>query len=256
MNVEIHKNIFLRTHRVDDHTDDIWFIHAFGESGLSFKEAFDSSLTGQFNVFVPDLPGFGVTPCQGAPKTIQQLTRIMIGLIEDLSPSNKIYLAAHSIAGLIGTWICQHFQDKIGGYASIEGNLTEPDSYYSSLPIDYDKEEFFKKFTSSVYEKARSRVDFRRYLGSIYFADVDAMMAWGQSVKDFVQGDRPGMEFLALDCPKLYIWGDKDTPLATQKFIREHGVPNVYLEGIGHWPMIEVPGRLYDVVGSFFNASK
>ncbi len=255
MEIAITQNIFLRTSQVKQPLGHIWLIHPFGESGLCYKEAFHAELARKFNLYVPDLPGFGVTPNNGQPRTMEQLTENLIGLIDATSANNNLFIVAHSVSGLIGTRLCQHYAEKVKGYVSIEGNLLSFDSYYSSLPIHHSKEDFFKKYTESVFEHAATRLDFRRYLCSIYFADVDSMVQWGQSTEKYISHDKPGQAFMALTCPKLYIWGDKDTPEATQAFIHNNNVPNLHLKGIGHWPMIEAPEAFYGAVSNFFSSN-
>lgn len=252
MQIEIQQEVFLRSSRTKESNGDIWFIHPFGESGLCYKEAFESILVKGFNLFVPDLPGCGVTPNHGQLKTMDEHTSCLIELIDQISPNSNLFLVAHSVSGLIGTQLCQHYGRKLKGYISVEGNLLEVDSYYSSLPIFNSKEVFFKKYTNSVFEKSSARIDFRRYLSSIYFADVDALYTWGKSTEKYISGNSAASEFINLQCEKRYIWGDKDTPQETQEFIKNSGIPNIHFEGVGHWPMIEIPDKFYNELDMFF----
>lgn len=252
MQIEIQQEVFLRTSRVKNSKGDVWFIHPFGESGLCYKEVFDSVLIKDFNLFVPDLPGCGVTPSNGEPLTLEGHAHCLIKLIDKISSDKNLFLVAHSVSGLIGTLLCKHYGEKLKGYISVEGNLLEADSYYSSLPISNSKEVFFKKYTDSIYEKSNSRIDFRRYLSSIYFADIDSLFVWGKSTEKYISGNRAAREFINLQCEKKYIWGDKDTPIETQEFIKNNNIPNIYLEDVGHWPMIEVPNKFYGLLNDFF----
>jgi len=252
MNIDIIDNVFFRLNKIENPIGDIWLIHPFGESGLCYREAFESKLKNKFNIFVPDLPGFGVSPNNGTPLSIQQLTEKLKELINKISPNSNLYIVAHSVSGIIGTSLCKYFGEKINGYVSIEGNLTTKDSYYSSLPIHNSKEDFYRKYLTSVIKNSVSREDFRRYLASIYFADIDSLFEWGKSTEKIISENKPGIEFLVLKCPKVYIWGDKDTPVETQKFIEEKKIPNIFLKGVGHWPMIEVSEKFYNLVNDFF----
>lgn len=52
--------------------------------------------------------------------------------------------------------------------------------------------------------------------------------------------------------PITVVWGDRD-PIAVyamaERFVSERpGTPLVTLDGVGHFPMIEAPGRLYDAI--------
>ncbi|MEO1049584.1 MAG: alpha/beta hydrolase [Bacteroidota bacterium] len=253
MEIEIIQKTFLRTSRIEHPIGHIWFIHPFGESGLCYKEAFHSRLVEKFNLYVPDLPGFGASPNYGRARTMEELVSCLVGLIDEISAHANLFIVAHSVSGLIGTELCKHYKDKVKGFISVEGNLLEIDSYYSSLPINHSENDFHKIYTDSVFEKAASRIDFRRYLSSIYFAEIDSLVQWGKSTEKYISGDKPGVEFMHLTCPKRYVWGDKDTPAETQEFIEKNRIPNIYFEGIGHWPMIEVPEKFYNAVGDFFS---
>lgn len=254
MQIEIQQEVFLRSNRIKDSFGDVWFIHPFGESGLCYKEAFASVLVDNFNLFVPDLPGFGVTPNYGKPKSMDEHISCLINLIDEISADTNLFLVAHSVSGLIGTQLCKHYGERMSGYVSVEGNLLEADSYYSSLPISNSKDAFFKKYTDSVFAKSSSRLDFRRYLSSIYFADEDSLYTWGKSTEKYIAGNTAASAFMNLRCEKRYVWGDKDTPLETQEFIKNSDIPNIYLEGVGHWPMIEVPDKFYNELNDFSSA--
>ena len=248
MEIKIIDKTFFRIHKNEEAIGDIWFIHPFGESGLCYIEAFKSKLIEAYNLFIPDLPGFGASPNYGNPLTVDGLYEKLKQLIEDNSETNNLFIIAHSVSGILGTRLSKYFNEKVKLYISIEGNLTTTDSYYSSLPINHNKEEFYDIFIKSVFENAQNRDDFRRYLASIQFASIDSLYKWGKSTKDYIQDDLPGKEFMELVCPKIYIWGDKDTPKETQEFIANNAIPNVFLKNIGHWPMIEIHEQFYSLI--------
>ena len=248
MEIKIIEKTFCRIHENKEAIGDIWFIHPFGESGLCYIEAFKSKLIETHNLFIPDLPGFGATPNYGNPLTVSGLYEKLKLLIENNAATNNLFIIAHSVSGILGTMVSKYFKEKVKLYISIEGNLTTKDSYYSSLPIHHDKEAFYKIYTESVIEKAKDRDDFRRYLASIQFASVDSLYEWGKSTKDYIKDDLAGREYMELECPTIYLWGDKDTPKETQEFILNNGIRNVFFKGVGHWPMIEIHEQFYHLI--------
>ena len=70
----VQEGVFLRTHLNTKSSAHIWFLHGFGESSLSFEEAFFSELVESYSLFVPDLPGFGVSPPQSGRMSIEGAT--------------------------------------------------------------------------------------------------------------------------------------------------------------------------------------
>jgi pimeloyl-ACP methyl ester carboxylesterase len=71
------ENIFLRTKKNPGAKGDIWFIHGFGDSGQCFKEVFSSGLARRFNIFVPDLPGFGASPFK-KPASVKYYSDLLV----------------------------------------------------------------------------------------------------------------------------------------------------------------------------------
>ncbi|MEL6193678.1 MAG: alpha/beta hydrolase [Bacteroidota bacterium] len=253
MEIKVLDKVFFRISQVENALGDIWLIHPFGESGLCYLHVFESDLVKKYNLFVPDLPGFGVSPNYGKPLGVGKLVDVLKSLIEKNSPNRNLYLIGHSVSGIIVTELIQKLQQEVNGYISVEGNLTTADSYYSSLPIHHSKEDFYRIYLDSVREHAKTRADFQRYLASVRFADVDSLYELGKSTEGLIRDNQAGKAFMSLDCQKLYIWGDKDTPVETVEFIRENDVPNILLKGVGHWPMVEVADKFYRVVGDFIS---
>lgn len=152
MKIMISKDIFLRTSKSTSSLRDIWFIHGFGGSGQIFNEAFSSPLTKNHDLYVPDLPGFGATPPMPGLEGIQGLTALLGDLIRDVSGDRPIVVVAHSLGGVIGTWLCERFVDKVVTYINVEGNLTEADAYFCGLANDFDSaSEFQRAYDKKVF---------------------------------------------------------------------------------------------------------
>jgi hypothetical protein len=150
------------------------------------------------------------------------------------------------LGALIGTWVCQNLAGKINFYFNIEGNLTEADSYFSNKPLQFETAKAFaSSFYQEVFEKAKSEERYKRYYSSLRFADPTGMRNWSLSSQEFIKANKCGFEFQQLDCKKIYIWGDIDTPKETQDFIKNHNIPNQLYLGIGHWHMVENSVNLY-----------
>lgn len=222
-------------------------MHGFADSGLAYKEVFDSPLNDGFNIYIVDLPGFGASPINPNCLSIHQQAELLSTIISnETTQQREVNLVAHSLGGLIGTWLCQSLGDKINYFFNIEGNLTEADSYFSSKPLSFqDAEEFFNSFEQEIFELAKSQERYRRYYSSLRFTNAEGMRNWSISSQEHITGNKCGHEFIDLTCNKLYIWGDCDTPDETQEFIKTHKIPNRLYKGVGHWHMVENANRLY-----------
>ena len=71
--IQIVDQIFIRKSLIASARADLWFIHGFAESSFSFQEAFRSPLAKEFNLYVPDLPGFGVSPPHASFKSLDSI---------------------------------------------------------------------------------------------------------------------------------------------------------------------------------------
>lgn len=247
MHIKISHQVFIRHNDLLPKRDSIWFFHGFGDSGLAYREVFQSVLAPEYNLYVVDCPGFGASPPQKAFSTLPAQAQLMEDIIrEELGSSSRIILVAHSIGALIATQLAQELGDRVLLYCNIEGNLTEADSYFSSKPQQYEQpQDFARDFEEEVFQKAQTEERYRRYYASLRLADPGTMRAWSFSSLPFVQKNACGYAFKALSCPKLYIWGDVDTPQMTQTFLKEQHIAHRQYPGIGHWHMLENADSFY-----------
>ena len=250
MNIQIKSKLFVRTNQLKSDRQSIWFLHGFGDSGLAYKKVFDSPLQEKFNIYVIDLPGFGVSPINSEYISIKKQASLIAQLIEkETSSKNEVNIVAHSLGSLIGTWVCQKLKEKISYYFNIEGNLTEADSYFSSKPLKYKSaKKFVASFNKEIFDKAKLEEPYKRYYSSLRFAQPEGMRNWSLTSQEHIRGNKCGIEFKELACRKVYIWGDVDTPKETQKFIDQNKIPNQLYKGVGHWHMVENPEHLYNYI--------
>ncbi|MGD1843015.1 MAG: alpha/beta fold hydrolase [Thermonemataceae bacterium] len=247
MKIKVAQGLLIRHNEIDNAKPSIWFLHGFADSGLAYKEVFESPINESTNIYVVDLPGFGASPLNPAFLSIREQADLITKIIEqETDPQQKVNIVAHSLAALIGTWICQHLKEKINYYFNIEGNLTEADSYFSSKPLAFNTaQEFAVSFEQEIFELAQSEERYRRYYSSVRLANPEGMRNWSLTSQAYVKENKCGVAFKHLACQCLYIWGDIDTPLETQAFIKEQGIPNQLYKGIGHWHMVENAEELY-----------
>ena len=249
----VQENVFLRTHIDANSRAHVWFLHGFGESGLSFKEAFVSELVGSYSIFVPDLPGFGVSPPQPGRMSLEGTAEVVLELINALSPNTAVLLVGHSLGSVIATRVARKLNELVKGVFSIEGNLTRSDGYFSAKAPEFPSADaFYGYFLDLIYQRAEKSEVYQRYLASIRLADPEAMMAWGRSSARIGESGRHGFNFASLTCPKIYYWNMESTPEETRNFIAENNIPNRPYTGAGHWPMIEISDECYSAISRFF----
>lgn len=123
MKIICSKNIFVRTHEIESAEADVWFIHGFGDSGFSFIEVFNSCLINNYNLYVPDLPGFGVSPFNLHVSQLSNMADFLKDVIRSISGNRPLVLVAHSMGSIIGTLLCKLLEAQIKLFVSVEGFL-------------------------------------------------------------------------------------------------------------------------------------
>jgi pimeloyl-ACP methyl ester carboxylesterase len=249
----VQEGVFLRTRKNNNSLAHIWFLHGFGESSLSFKEVFFSELVESYSLFVPDLPGFGVSPPQPERMSLEGATEVILSLINVLSRNKAVLLVGHSLGSVVATQVARKLGETVKGFFSIEGNLTRSDGYFSAQAAGFQQADaFYRYFLDLIYKRAENSEVHQRYLASVRFASPEAMMAWGRSSALLGDSGRHGLEFVSLTCQKTYYWSMESTPKETQDFIVKYNIPNRQYTDAGHWPMIETPDKCYSAINRFF----
>ncbi|MBI2342480.1 MAG: alpha/beta fold hydrolase, partial [Deltaproteobacteria bacterium] len=143
-------SVFIRFRNGNKRKPHIWFVHGFGASSDSFREAFELKHLRRYTMFAPDFPGFGSSPALRSPHNITRSAELLKKLIRKFSPQNPVILVAHSLGGLIATKLALSLGKKISGYVNVEGNFTSADCFFSGKaakagnPVKW-KEDFWQK---------------------------------------------------------------------------------------------------------------
>jgi pimeloyl-ACP methyl ester carboxylesterase len=222
--------------------------------------------TGEFTRAVaPDMPGYGgADKPRRFPYTIAGYAEHLAGVLDGLGIS-RAHLVLHDFGGAWGlAWAARH----PGAFASATLINT------GVLP-DYKWHHYAKIWRTpgvgELFQLTATRMAFRMLLGRenprlqtaaldrIY----DAARGWPTkrailklyraSPATVMRG--PIEELRALDRPALVLWGTDDAYLPWQLAERQQlAFPSAgieLLEGLGHWPFHEDPGRVAELVISF-----
>jgi len=108
-----------------DHT--LLCLHGIQGSKHSFEPLLGSSLTEQFRVVVPDLPGFGDSgwPISGSFDLSDQVERLVTFM--DMLEIEKFSVLGHSLGGMLGTLLLEAVPQRVSKLVSLEGNLRRVD---------------------------------------------------------------------------------------------------------------------------------
>lgn len=220
-------------------------------------EAFEATVLKEYSLFIPDFPGFGVSPSPSRPHLIDDSAQLLESLITIYSSNNPVMLVAHSLGGLIATKVALSLGKKVLGYVSVEGNITQPDTFYSGkAAMAVDPLLWKEAFAREIYQLGLHDEAIRRYYLSLKMASPVALDAWAKSGVEETGKDSGGVNFLKVSCPTLYIYGKKSIPQESKLFLEKNKIEAIELEHSGHWPMIDETERFYKIVADFFGSHR
>ena len=225
---------------------DIWFLPGFAESHLCFRNAFSQTISNNARILLYDPPGLGASPARAKGLTVQDCANVWKDLITILSGSRNTVLVGHSMAGIIATQTANLLYQPPSLVASIEGNLTKADAFFTGQAADYESpQEFYSVFLKNVLELVKTGDVPITYSASLQFADPKTLWTLGRSVLEY---EEPGKDFEKLECPTIYYWDSESTSSDTKAFLSKSNLLQRKLDGLGHWPMIKSPDTFYSVL--------
>lgn len=243
----------MRISEAKDAKFDIWFIHGFSESGLSFRESLVSVLSEKYNLFIPDLPGFGVSPYIKGLDSVEASAGHLEKLIKKISQNRAIGIVAHSMGGVLGTWIAKNLEKQVRGIVSIEGNMTREDCFFSGKTAGFnDPNKFYEFFSNDVFKMVSNNLALHRYYASVRFTHPNVLLGWGISGVKATGDTKAGLEYLNLGCKKIYLFGKKSVSSQTKAFLLENSLKCHEFKNSGHWPMIDEAKACYQIISDFF----
>jgi pimeloyl-ACP methyl ester carboxylesterase len=244
--LQVHKNIAMWTGGSLLTDIDLWFLHAFGDSSLCFRDVFSNRISKSMRIFLFDLPGHGASPPRPFGLTVEDAAEIWCDLVLHFSSSRRVVLVGHSMASIIAVRTAQILNRLPALLISVEGNLTLADAYFSGQAANFDQPQpFYNSFRSKIFELAKSDEIFHRFSCNLQFADPRTLWTLGRSVLNY---PNPGQDFLSITCPGISYWDPAGTTEESKTFLATHTLHQRKLEGLGHWPMIKSSAQFYAAI--------
>jgi pimeloyl-ACP methyl ester carboxylesterase len=229
---------------------DLWCLHGLGEWGLVFAAAFDSGLTRFCRVLVPDLPGCGASLPQAGPATLESWSAEAKRLIGAVSLGRPVALLGHSVGGMVVTDVAAALGSQVRFVIDVEGNLTDSDAYFSGLALRHASAGAYHQ---ELLERVRSEMTSgepgsEQYRAALVCADPETLWGLGRSVAAHSTAAKAGADFARLAVPKSYYYGTRSLSAESQAYLDAEAIPAQAFAGLGHWLMLEAPGRFYAAV--------
>ena len=261
--------LFVRHSELHRSRSVLLFVHGLGESGLCFKEAFDSRDMNEYSIVVPDMMGYGRSSSTASGDySMESQIRRLWRLVEFLD-LGSFYVVGHSMGGDIGTLMASSdTRRRIKGLVNIEGDLTPHDIFFSNRVVSAAEEGSFtewfeKEFKEEIVLKGWGSKwsSCRRYYASLQFARPEAFLANAKEIYEKTQalpGRREcltGFTYAALKMPKIFCWGSESLARGTQEFLEFASLRHRKFEPAFHWPMIDQAERFYAFLSEFIKRS-
>ncbi|MFC1572122.1 alpha/beta fold hydrolase [Candidatus Eisenbacteria bacterium] len=241
---------------------DLLFLHGLGDSGRAFDEAFESPGLGDYNLLIPDMPGYGGSA--GFPDgsiSFDGYVSLLCDLLSSQAAGPRL-LVAHSMGGAIGSLLCSsEIAGTIRGFINVEGNLLTQDLFISGKAVAAaDEGRFDEWFQIDFMEEtvrkkwAPKDVTCQRYYESLKVCRPKAFL---ENSRELVRRSRPSEAYpdgelawlyTEMDLPKLFCFG-AGCPKETVGFLKEHHEEHQLFPGASHSLMIDTAADFYARVG-------
>lgn len=233
-------------------------LHGFGSTKEDYA---DLSLHPRFAdrpILAYDAPGCGESRCDdnqalGIPllvataKAVLQHYRI-----------ERFHLVGHSMGGLTGLVLADALKDRVISFTSIEGNVAPEDCFLSRQIV-----EFPSNNASAFLDGFADRAWNAEAFSSALFASTLAHKVQADAVAPIFRSmvnlsDTGGLmdRFLGLECPRMFVYGDRNSSLSYLGTLLRQGVQLAEIENSGHFPMYSNAGALWARLGAFIDQSE
>jgi len=241
--------------RRDGYKSPIVFLHGFGSTKEDYADIARYPIFDGHPVIAYDAPGCGATDCD-TPSAIdipfQQKTAQAVLAYFGF---DRFHLVGHSMGGLTALMLAHATRESVLSFTNIEGNLGSEDCFLSRQTFEYgqdDAEHFFDAFIDRVcrspgFANAVYATGLRGKVRARAVAPIFRSMVELSDHADLLQ------KFLALPCPKSFVFGDAHRSLSYLGQLRDNGVALFEIPACGHFPMYSNPPLMWLAISEFIN---
>jgi pimeloyl-ACP methyl ester carboxylesterase len=236
------------------------FVHGISGNGKDDWEKQIAPLANQYNLLLPDLPGFGQSSKQSTDYTPENYARFL-RFVTHRYTDQPIYIMGHSLGGAVALLYAAYYPQEVERMVVIDvAGILHKIAYSKSFVGNWTGHFFgdlFGRFFSGLTGEWLNRVD--------EIATPDATMQPGKdyapaTIASFTLINSNFSPYLELiTAPVLVIWEEEDriTPLRTGQALtaRLHNALLETIPGRGHMPMQESSELFNQKITTFFAAS-
>lgn len=234
------------------------FLHGFCESGEMWRY-FAESLSTQYRVICPDLPGFGDSVLTRPIQSLDEVAEQLESWLQELQIQNPIVLG-HSLGGYVALALLERMGDRIRAIGLLHSTAFEDDLEKKEMRnriLTFLKKHGAVKFVTSFVPQLfpeHRRIELAEAMEQAIEdgkrSSLEGLLAYTVAMRD--RKDR--MEVLhQFAGPKLLLAGTLDASVKIESSRAQQGAYTHYteLEGVGHLGMVEEKEKTLAVVESF-----
>jgi pimeloyl-ACP methyl ester carboxylesterase len=231
----------------------IVFLHGFGSTKEDYADvSLQPAFTGR-PFFAYDAPGCGETWCEDVPEiSIPFLVKTAQTVLRQAG-IGRFHLAGHSMGGLTALLLAHQDPGRVLSFVNIEGNLAPEDCFLSRQALTHpsgDAEAFLDGFI----ERARRSPS---YASALFAASLrhkvrpGAVLGIFESMVDLSDHSDLMAKFLALPCPRMFMYGEQNSSLSYLAKLGANGVELAEIPHSAHWPMYSNPIAMWARIAEF-----
>jgi len=222
----------------------ILILHGWGSCAKNWAKVKELLEEKGYNVFLPDLPGFGANP---VPATAWN-TDDYVDWVNAFCQKNNLsrfFIMGHSFGGSLAAKYSLRYPENVKKLFLVSS---------AGIRKKTIKKKFFKKVAPLFRRFSLLRWIFYRFIIKSDYQDTPEGMR--ETYLNIVNEDLSGL-FSKIKVPTIIIWGDKDdiTPISDAYFINKEIKGSVLeiLPDVGHRIRLEAPEILVQKIVNFIN---
>lgn len=231
----------------------IVFLHGFGSTKEDYVDIAHQPAFAGRPFLAYDAPGSGETFCADVSRvSIPFLVRTAQTVLHHAG-IRRLHLVGHSMGGLTALLLAHQDPGQVLSFVDIEGNVAPEDCFLSRQVLTHpsaDAESFFDDFIERTRCAPLSS-------SALYAAGLRHKVRPGavrgifESMVDLSDHGDLMAKFLALPCPRLFMYGEQNSSLSYLTKLAANGVELAEIPHSAHWPMYANSVAMWERIAEF-----
>ena len=226
-------------------TGTLLFIHGLGESGLCFEHLLQHPGLSEWNMLVPDLPGYGCSPWTTEPLSLTAHAEHLASWLRKTG-RGPVVVVGHSMGSVVGLLLCELHPELVQAMVDVDGNKSLDDCIFSSQAAAYAINDFlregFDRLREIVFQAGRDDRAQRGYYVSLRLCDPRLYHLNSTELVAISRQEKLAMRLVVLSVPSLYLAGSPNgVSEHSKRLLDDAGANWCAIQPAGHWPFVDRP---------------